>query len=79
MTTASIIVNKAAKYIPPPVANPIAATVHNPDAVVKPRMMPCLKNKIVPAPINPMPLITYAATLDGSSTRFLFPRTSAKP
>src|SRR5690348_13811071 len=40
MAIAKIVVAAAAKYIPPPVASPIAATVHKPAAVVRPLFVP---------------------------------------
>ena len=55
---AIIVVAPAAKSRPPHVARPIAATVHSPEAVVRPRIAPCFRNRIVPAPMKPIPLIT---------------------
>ena len=50
---------------PQPQAIPIAATIHNVEAVVSPvTVNPCLKT--VPAPIKPIPVIIWAATRDGS-------------
>ena len=76
---ANTVATSAVKYIPPPVASPIAATVHNPEAVVSPLTVPCCENNIVPAPMKPIPLITCAATLDGSSIYPCFPITSPNP
>ena len=76
---AIIVVAAAAKYNPPPVASPIAATVHRPAAVVNPRMAPRFKNNMVPAPIKPIPLTTCAATLEGSSDTCSVPKISANP
>src|SRR5699024_5298035 len=72
-------VAEAAKYKPLPVASPIAATVHKPEAVVNPRITPLFRNRIVPAPIKPTPLITCAATLEGSSSTLSNFKTSIKP
>ena len=50
---------------PQPQAIPIAATIHNVEAVVNPvTVSPCLNT--VPAPMKPIPVIIWAATLDGS-------------
>ena len=63
--TASIVEIAAIPSSPQPHAIPIAATIHNVDAVVSPvTVNPCLKT--VPAPIKPIPVIICAATLEGS-------------
>ena len=74
-----IVVAPAAKYSPPPVASPMAATVHNPAAVVTPLTAPFLRKRIVPAPIKPIQLTTCAATLEGSKPICSKCKTSAKP
>ena len=57
-------------YIPAPTASPIPAVAQIPAAVVSPRTI-CFWKMMVPAPINPIPLTTCAATRLGSSVTLL--------
>jgi hypothetical protein len=60
-----IVVIAAATYIPVPQANPMAAVTHKPAAVVKP-LTTFFWKMMVPAPRNPIPETTWAATREES-------------
>ena len=62
-----------ARYIPTPTAMPMMAVIQIPAAVVRPRTEPFMWI-IVPPPMKPMPVITWAAIRPGSP--FLRPRYS---
>ena len=64
--------------MPEPTARPIPAVAQIPAAVVNPRTN-CFWMMIVPAPMKPMPLTTWAATRLGSRLTLFSRMTSWKP
>ena len=64
-TSTMKVVAIAAAYMPVPHARPMAAVTHRPAAVVSP-LTTFLWNMIVPAPKNPIPDTTCAATREES-------------
>ena len=56
----------ASTTMPSPAAIPIEAVIHMLDAVVRPLTVELVR-KIVPAPKKPMPVMIWAANLDGST------------
>src|SRR5829696_4403090 len=75
---ANSVAETAARNMPPPTASPTAATAQMLAAVVSP-LTTSLRKMIVPAPMKPMPLATWAATREGSRMTWRSLRMSENP